>query len=805
MTSFRPRDVVSRRYDAAATDKPSLIGQSLPRVDAVDKARGTAVFTDDLLLPGMLYGKLLRSPHAHARILGIDVSRALRLPGVKCVITGNDIPRVKFGNWRLMPETQDQYALCIDKVRYIGDEVAAVVAVDVDTAEEALSLIEVEYEPLPAVFDAESALAPDAPRLHEEFPDNVSVNRRIEYGDPDAGFSQADLILDDTFRLPAVQHAYLEPCSVVARYEPDGRFTVWSSTQVPYMLQCMLALTLGVRENDVRVIKPEVGGAFGGKMEMRAWEFCAAWAARETGRPVKFTLTREEELAYGRRRHPMLVRSRVGFRQDGTLLAKDVQILLDGGAYNAMGPTATFLAGNFSAMLYRYPNYRYWGRRVYTNKPPASAMRGFGAPQALFVTETQMNIAAERLGIDPIDIRLKNAMRSGDVIPDVAQISSCGFVESLERVAELSGWYEKRRAFREQGRSDQVTENAGTGSPQEAISWQPGGRRVARGIGVGCYSFISGGVFNWFNTPYPFSAAEVRAFADGTVHLLTMAADIGQGSNTVLVQILAEELGLRPEDIRLTAADTAVTPQADLGTWGSRVTLMAGNAVLDAARKIKQELFGAVSAKLGLNVIYELECRAGRVQVRGRPDRGLSFGEAVALAQRARRGEPLVALGYYTPRGKGLVTPAFSFGAQVAEVEVDLETGVVSVVGMWTAHDCGVALNPQGVEGQLEGSIHMGLGYALTENLIMEEGRTLTNTFLDYKIPTALDMPPSISTTVDTYEEEGPFGAKEAGEGLVSPTAPAIVEAVFHATGYRCLDLPVTAEKVLSAMNGGLR
>ena len=793
MTPVAPRDVVSRRYDAGVATEPTLIGQDLPRVDAPEKAVGAALYTDDLRLPGMLHGRLLRSPHAHARIVGVDTSRAAALNGVKCIITGRDIPHIRFGNWRLMPDTQDQFALCIDKVRYIGDEVAAVVAVDVETAEEALSLIEVEYESLPAVYDVLSALAPGAPQLHEELADNVSVNRRIEYGDPERGLAEADLVLDNTFTVHAVSHAYLEPCSALARYEHGGRYTVWSSTQVPYILQCMLAATLGVRENDVRVIKPAVGGGFGGKMELRSWEFCAAFAARQTGRPVRFTLSREEELAYGRRRHPMTIHSRVGFRKDGTLLAKDLEILLDGGAYNAMGPTATFLSGNFGAMLYRYPSYRYWGRHVYTNKPPASAMRGFGAPQSLFASESQMNMAAEQLGMDPIEIRIKNAMRTGDVLPDVATISSCGFIESLEKAAEISGWHEKRRAFRPDSTAPQAS-----GDP---ASIAPGTRRLARGLGVGCYSFISGGVFNWFNTQYPFSAAEVRAFADGTVHLLTMAADIGQGSDSVVVQILAEELGLDPADIRLTAGDTAMTPQADLGTWGSRVTLMAGNAVLDAARKIKEELFGALSARFGLNVIYDLECRDGRVQVKGRPDRGLAFGEAVAMIQKSRRGEPLIARGYYTPRGKGLVTPAFSFGTQVAEVEVDLDTGQVQVEKMWTAHDCGVPLNPMGVEGQLEGSVHMGLGYALCEQFVMEDGRTLNTTFLDYKIPTALDMPPGESATIETYEPEGPFGAKEAGEGLVSPTAPAIAEAVHHATGYRCLNLPITPEKILAGLD----
>jgi 4-hydroxybenzoyl-CoA reductase subunit alpha len=746
----------------------ATIGQDIPRTDARAKATGAAVYTDDMKLPGMLYGQLLRSPLPHARIARIDVGRAARLPGVKCVITAEDTHKIKYGNWRLFPDTQDEYPLAVDKVRFIGDEVAAVAAVDRDTAREALALIAVEYEELPAVYSVEDSLAAGAPVIHAETPGNISVNRKISYGDVEKGFAESNYVREDTFTVQAVSPAYLEPCACLAQCDLDGRITLWTSTQTPYIVQCLLASTLGMRENDIRVIKPYVGGGFGGKMELRPWEFCAAFMARRTGRPVKFTLTREDELAYGRRRHPMKLWSRVGFKKDGTLVAKDLKILLDGGAYNAMGPTATFLCGNFGAMLYRYPNYRFLGQHVYTNKPPASAMRGFGAPQSLFAAETQMNIAALELGMDPIDLRIKNAMVTGDEIPDVATVSSCGFIESLRAAAAMSGWSEKRK-------------NLGRG----------------RGIGIGCYSFISGGVFNWFNTQYPFSAAEVRVFSDGTAHLLTMASDIGQGADTVLKQILAEELGLQMEDIRLTAADTAVTPQADLGTWGSRVTLMAGNAVLDAARQIREKLFGAVSARFNLNVIFDMECSGGRVQAKGKPDRGMRFGEAVAMVQKAQRGEPLVARGYYTPRNKGLVTPAFSFGAQVAEVSVDQDTGVVKVEKMWTAHDCGTVINPMAVEGQLEGSIQMGLGYALSEQFQVQNGRTLNTTFLDYKMPTAADMPPGESVCIETYEPEGPMGAKEAGEGLASPTAPAIAEAVFHATGFRCRDLPITAEKIL--------
>lgn len=749
----------------------SVVGKDVPRTDAEAKARGSALYTDDMKLPGMLHGKILRSPIAHGIIKSIDTSKALRLPGVKSVITADDTPKVKYGNWRLFPDTQDEYPLAVGKVRFIGDEVAAVAAIDRDTAEEALQLIDVEYEELPGVFDVASSTSEGAPIIHDYCPTNISVNRKIKYGDIEKGFAESDYIREDTFTFPAISHAYMEPCSALAQVDLDGRITLWTSTQTPYIVQCLLASTLGMRENDIRIIKPYVGGGFGGKMELRTWEFCAALMARKTGRPVKFTLSREEEFLAGRRRHPMTIRSKVGFKKDGSLVSKDLRIQLDGGAYNAMGPTATFLCGNFGAMLYRYPNYRFLGEHIYTNKPPASAMRGFGAPQSLYASEVQMNIAAEDLGIDPVDIRLKNAQVSGDTIPDVATISSCGFAESIEAVARMSGWKEKRKNLK------------------------PG-----QGIGIGCYSFISGGVFNWFNTQYPFSAAEVRVFSDGTAHLLTMASDIGQGCDTALKQILAEELGLKMEDIRLTAADTAMTPQGDLGTWGSRVTLMAGNAVIDAARKIKEKLFGAVSARFNLNVIHDIECKNGRVQATARHEYGMSFGEAVAMVQKANRGEPLVARGSYTPRGKGLVTPAFGFGAQIAEVEVDKETGLVKVKNMWTAHDCGTVINPRSVEGQLAGSIQMGLGYALSEQMVMDGGRTVNVDFADYKMPTAMDMPPSEVIHVDTFEPEGPMGAKETGEGLASPTAPAISEAVYHATGFRCKDLPITPEKILNAL-----
>jgi len=749
--------------------RDTLIGKSVPRPDAVAKVTGAAQYTDDITLPNMLHGAMLRSPHAHALIRNIDASRARALPGVKCVITGQDVPAVKYGNWRLVPALQDETVLATDRVRFIGDEIAAVAAIDRETAEQAAALIDVEYEELPGVFSVEEALVAGAPAVHEAHPDNISLTRDIDYGNLEQAFADADLVLEDTFTTQPVSHVYMEPCSVVARADTDGRITVWTSTQTPYYVQCLLARTMGVRENDVRVIKPTVGGGFGGKMELRPWEFAAAWMARETGRPVKITIDRRQELAAGRRRHPVTITSKIGFTKDGTITGKDVTARLDGGAYNGMGPTAAFLIGNFGAMLYKVPAYRYRGIYVYTNNPPAGAMRGFGAPQALFAGEMQMNRAAEALGIDPIDLRLRNAMEPGDEIPGVARISSCGLRACLEEVRRLSNWSDRRAAAK------------------------PG-----EGLGLACYSFISGGVFNWFDTKYPFSSAEVKVFDDGTAQLTTLAADIGQGSDLILPQILAEELGLMVEDIRLVTGDTAACPQSDLGTWGSRVTLMAGNAVRDAAKKVKDELFKVVSLKLGLNVIHEIECGNGTIYAKSKPDKGIPFADVVRMAQLANRGEPIKATGYYTPRDVGLVSPAFSFGAQVADVRVDLDTGVVHVAGMYTVHDCGTELNPMAVEGQLEGSIQMSLGYALSEELVMHRGKTLNTTLLDYKIPVAADMPPSVSKTVETFEPGGPFGAKEAGEGLACPTAPAIAHAVHQATGYFCRNLPIRPETILA-------
>ncbi len=748
----------------------SVIGKSLPRVDGVVKAKGQQVYTDDMVLPRMLYGKILRSYLPHARILSIDTSKAERLPGVKAVITGKDTLGVKFGLWRLFPEQMDEQGLATDKVRFIGDAVAAVAAIDEDIAEEALDLIEVDYEELPAVFDPIEAMKEGAPRIHDNVEYNTSVVRNIEFGDVEEGFRQSDYIREDRFSTQATIHAQMERNVAIASFDPSGKLTMWASIQSPYFLQGLLAMALGMREGDIRVIKPCVGGGFGGKIELFPAHFCAALLSKKTQRPVRIQYTREEDLSTTRTRHPVISNLKSGFKKDGTLVARQCQLIFDGGAFNSMGPTAAFLAGFFSSMPYRFSHYKYDGYHVYTNKVPAGAMRGLGAPQAFFGSECQIDMIADQLGVDPVELRLKNALQPYGEVPRVTRITSCGLSECIEKAAERTGWREKRGKL-------------------------PDGH----GIGMACYMFYCGGIWNFFNTPYAYSAATVQANIDGTVNLYTQASDIGQGSDTVLCQILAEELGVRMEDIRKTVADTEVCP-VELGAWASRTTFMAGHAILEAAREVKNQLFEVAAQKLEIGVVHALEAKDGRIHVKGRPEKGITFAEAATAAQRAKGGLPVIGRGSYSPRGKGLAPSVYSFGAQVAEVEVDKETGKVTVRKITTAHDIGMPINPMSVEGQLEGSIHIGQGYALSEELVSDGGKILNPSLVDYKMPKATEMPEIEVIEIRTDEPEAPFGAKEAGEGLVSPTLPAIANAIYDAIGVRMTDPPFTPEKVLRAI-----
>ncbi len=747
--------------------KYAVINTPVHNIDGIAKVTGHAAYTFDITLPQMLYGKILRSVHPHAEIININTRKAKRLKGVKAIVTGKDTLGIKQGIWRRFKELCDEEILARSKVRYIGEPVAAVAAVDEDTAEEALDLIEVEYKPLEGVFEPLEAIKEGAPQLHERAERNINVTRHIEWGDVDEGFKKSDYVREDWFRCSSQAHVCMETHCAVASYTPDGKLTVWTSTQSHYYIKVLLAWMLGLRENDVRVISRYTGGGFGSKFELDSAQFCSSLLSMKLCKPVKIVLTREEEFMATKRRTPMFYYVRTGVKKDGSFVAKEARVFTEGGAYTAMGATALYLTGFFQSFPYVWPSYRYDGYRVYTNTAPSSAMRGFGAPQATFCVETQIDLIADELGIDPIEIRRKNAMYPGYEVPGQAYIQSCGLSQCLDKIEE---WIKSR-----------------------------GKLPPNRGIGIAAYGFMSGGIFNWFNTPYAFSSAVVQINIDGKVDLYVGSQDMGQGSNTTLVMICAEELGVRVEDIRLHMGDTDKCP-VDLGAWGSRETLMQGNAVKMAAAKAKQQILEFASAKLSPNIVYDLDIKDRWIHLIARPERGLSYYDVVKEAIRGKDGQPIITRGHYTPHRKGMVSPAYSFGVQAIEVEVDPDTGKITLNNCVTAHDCGQVINPLGVEGQLEGAIAMAAGYGFTEDLPMDQGKILNPNLVDYMLLRATEMPETKVMEVETFEPEGPFGAKEAGEGLTNPTAGALGNAVYHATGISIKNLPINPEKVFEAL-----
>ena len=747
--------------------KYTVINTPLHNIDGIAKITGRAQYTFDVKLPQMLQGAILRSQYQHANIVHIDTSKADRLIGVKAVLTGKDTLGVKQGIWRRYKELCDEEILTRAKVRYIGEPVAALAAVDEDTAEEALSLIEVEYEPLPAVFDPMEAIKEGAPRIHEGAERNINVTRHIEWGEVDEAFANSDYIREDWYRCSPQAHVCMETHCAVASYTPEGKLTVYTSTQAPYYIQALLAGMLGLKENDIRVISKYTGGGFGSKFELDSAQFCASLLSMKLCRPVKMVLSREEEFVATKRRTPMSYYVKTGVKKDGTFMAKECRVFTEGGAYTAMGATALYLTGFFQSFPYKWPNYRYDGYRVYTNTAPTSAMRGFGAPQATFVSETQIDLIAQELGLDPIEIRRRNAMTPNYEVPGQATIQSCGLVECLDKIDE---WIKSR-----------------------------GELRPNRAIGIASYGFMSGGIFNWFDSPYSFSSAVVRLNIDGKVDLFVGAQDIGQGSNTTLAMICAEELGVRLEDIRVHSGDTDVCPP-DLGAWGSRQTLMAGNATRMAAAEAKRQLLEFAAAKMGPNVVYDLDIKEHKIYMVDPPERYISYFDIVQDAIRGKEGQTIIGRGHYTPHRKGMVSPAWGFGVQAVEVEVDPETGKVKLIEIVTAHDCGQVINPVAVIGQVEGATMLAAGGAFCEDQPMDNGKMLNPSIGDYKVLRSLDMPKTVGIEVDTYEPEGPFGAKEAGEGLTSPTAGAMANAVYNAVGVRIKDLPITPEKVLMAL-----
>ena len=757
-------------------ERLDVVGKREPMLDAWEKATGRARFTDDLSLPGMLHGKILRSPLAHAKILHVELKEALKVPGVKGAISGKDIPKKKYG---IVPMAKDEYALAIEKVRYIGDEVAAVVGTSLEAAEEAIPKIRVDYEEIASVFDPMEAMKPGAPVIHDEVPNNVSASIRKEFGNVERAFGESDFLFEDSFDTQPVNHCPLEPHAALATAEPSGKVTLWSSTQIPFFLRRNLATALDIPESKVRVIKPKVGGGFGQKIDQYAKDFCAAFFAMRTGKPVKFLYEREEVFTSTRQRHPMHIQLKTGMKKDGTILAQQFKVIADGGAYNSTAPLMITLACYFIMLPYRLENLLFEGYHVYTNKPVGGAMRGHGIPQVRFAVEAQLDRIAEKMGIDPLELRLKNAFQAGEPHPAKLLVQSCGFSDTLKKAAEGIGWTEKR-----------------------------GKLPFGRGVGLAGASFPSG----VSNMSHISSGAIVKIERDGAITLLTGAADIGQGAETVISQIAAEELGVPLEDIRITAADTELTP-LDPGTFGSGVTLRAGNAAKIAAQAAKEKLFEAVAEKMEVSA-QELEAKNRRIYVKNDPERGMSLQEAIKFYQYSDRPMPIIGRGSYYPPAKepttllkedGNFSPAYSFMTQAAEVEVDTRTGKIKVLKMVASHDCGRAINPMLVEGQLEGSVVGGMGQALYEEVITEKGQVLNPSFLDYGIPTVMEIPSISSVEVETNDPEGPFGAKESGEGTQLAPAPAIINAIYDAIGVRFKSLPVTPEKVLEALRENVR
>lgn len=752
----------------------SVVGKALPKPDAFGKVTGTANFADDIVLPRMIFGKLLRSKHAHALVKSVDCSRALLMPGVLAVMTGADLP-VKYG---ILPSSPDEDVLAVDKVRYVGDPVAAVVADDELTAEEALELIDIEYEPLPPVMNIETALRDDLPKLHENprRTNNVHKEVHLEFGEMDAGFAAADRIFDDEFFFEGNTHAPMEQHSVVADYGPDKKLTIWASTQTPHYLHRIASQVLQMPASHVRVIAPPVGGGFGGKTEPFAHELVAAYLARKTGRPVKITLTREEVFFAHRGRHPVKMKIRTGVKSDGSITACHLQTWLDGGAYGSYGVASTYYTGALTTVTYKIPAYKFDGIRVFTNKPPCGPKRGHGTTQPRFAFECHLDKIADALGFDAADYRKQIAVDPYSTTVNGLRVTSCGLRECLDAASSRTGYSAKR-----------------------------GKLKRGKGIGIAASSYLCGAGLAIYWNPMPHSGAIVKVDRGGGVTVFCGSSECGQGSESMLAAIVAETLGVDIMDVRVCAGDTDLTP-VDLGSYSSRVTFMAGNAARDAAGRVRKQLAVVASEHLGVpearigfarRRVFDVENRATE----------MTFLEAAQMAE-AKFGT-LAAPGSYTPpslagdfKGSGVgPSPAYSYSVCVAEVDVDLDTGEVKIEKITLAHDVGRAINPDSVEGQIEGGVYMGIGEAVMEESAFRGIEHKIPNLLDYKTLTILDMPPVESIIIETDDREGPFGAKEAGQGPLNPVIPAIANAVADAIKARVYSTPITSDKVLRALD----
>jgi 4-hydroxybenzoyl-CoA reductase subunit alpha len=800
----------------------SIIGRPTAMIDAAEKTTGVGKYTDDLSVPGMLTGKILHSPYPHALIKSIDTSRAEKCDGVVAVVVGKDAPNP----YGILPVGHDEYALALDKVRYVGDDVACVVAVSESIAENALESIAVEYEVLPAYFDPEESMRAQTNLIHGSKPGNLEKDYHHVFGNPDQGFAQADQIAEARFIANEVTHAAMEPHSTLASFELDphtgkpGRLTVWSSTQVPYYLQHKLSLVLEMPMSQIRVIKPLVGGGFGGKSEVIPIEIIAAIAARKAQAPVKITYTREEVFWAHRGRPRTIIDLKTGVKTDGRITAVKARVVQDGGAYCSYGVVTILYSGALLGALYDIPNIQYDGYRVLTNKPACGAMRGHGTVNVRFAFESQLDELATKIGMDPAEIRQRNLLQPPCITVNGLRVQSYGLPECIEKTVERSGWKQRK-----------------------------GKMPKGRGLGIACSHYVSGAANSIIRSDMPHSTVNIKIDRDGGVVVYTGASEIGQGSDTMTAQVAAEVLGCSLPRVRVIAADTDLTP-IDIGSYSSRVTFMAGNATLRAAAEVKKLIAAAAAQKMicgADDLIFrddlvfkkgsrdttvkkdladEVDVTQAGASVSGRvegqilrrslqqkrneegPKDWMTFEEAVVAAIDFHGA--LTGTGSYAPpqearggkhKGAGVgPSPAYSYAAQVAEVSVDEETGEVTVHKVWAAHDCGRALNPVSVEGQIIGSVWMGMGQALTEEMVWKDGMLMNPGLLEYRSPSSVESPEVEPIIVESIDPEGPFGAKECSEGSLAATIPAIANAIYDAVGVRLHESPFTPERVLAAL-----
>jgi len=754
-------------------EKYSVIGKSVPKMDGRVKVTGQAKYTGDLKFPNMLVGKILTSPHAHARILNIDTSEAEKLPGVKAIITHKDVPTLKYG---ISPARWDESIFCSDKVRFVGDKVAAVAALDEETVYKALKLIKVDYEVLPAVFDPEEAIKEGAPQIHDEYPRNINTEIHQNFGDVEKAFKEAYHVRTDRFEGNRTYQCPIEPHSAISIWE-GGKLTVYSSTQSPHYFQYYIAREFGLKMGDVRVIKTYVGGGFGGKLEPTGLEFAGAVLSKLTGRPVKMFYDRHEMFAHNRGRHKQIMEITTGVDKNGKLLGVYANFMMDGGAYTSLGIATAYYAGAMLPLTYEFENFKFDMIRAYTNLPACGAQRGHGAPQPRYAFECHLDNVATDLGMDPIQLRLVNARQPNTVTPNDFAVNSCELTECINKAKEISGWEQKK-----------------------------GKMPKGRGIGIGVGSFVSGAGYPIYRTNLPHASAIIKVHEDGTAATLyTMATDIGQGSDTVLCQMAAEAMGFRYENMKIVSADTETTPH-DFGAYASRQTLMSGSAVKQAGEEVKKQLLEMAAEMMEVEA-GDLDCRDSIVFSLSDPEKTKPFGE-VAREFFVRKG-PLVGKGSYTPpklggtfKGAAVGTsPAYSFAAQISEVEIDEETGEIDVKEVWDVHDCGQVINPSLLHGQVHGALFMGMGESIWEQVLFDDkGKILNPNLGEYRLPTAVDMPKVTSQLVESYEPAGPWGVKEVGEGATIPTMGCYANAIYDAMGIRVNSLPLSYEKVWRAL-----